>query len=133
MRIGLLKFCTAWSPQYILRTATPILDSAGRVIGVCAGCPNDTTWEGLQRDAAAAMEAALGQCDFSGEEVDHRRGQFPALAVGASFGGGQRVVWLGALPMIYINCLLHSRFRETWLIMPSTRLFYIRYLAISRS
>jgi hypothetical protein len=79
------------------------------------------------------MKAALGQCNFSDDEVDHQRGQFPALAVGASFGGGQRVVRLGALLMIYINYLLHSRFRETWLIMPSMRLFYTRYLAISCS
>jgi hypothetical protein len=45
----------------------------------------------MHKNATAAMEAAALQCKFSDEEVDHRRGQFPALAVGVSFGGGQTV------------------------------------------
>ena len=33
------------------------------------------------------MEAAQAQCVFAPKDLDHRRGRFPALAAGVSFGG----------------------------------------------
>jgi hypothetical protein len=45
----------------------------------------------MQQDAAATVDNARGRCQFSRGSATHRRGQFPALAIGASFGGGQQV------------------------------------------
>jgi hypothetical protein len=35
------------------------------------------------------MEEAQAQCSFAPKDLDHRRGPFPALACGVSFGGGR--------------------------------------------
>ena len=37
------------------------------------------------------MAQAAKQCKFASKQAEHRRGEFPALAVGVSFGGGQKV------------------------------------------
>ncbi|KIM74031.1 hypothetical protein PILCRDRAFT_80479 [Piloderma croceum F 1598] len=72
-------------------TPTPILDTKQRVIGICAGRPDDASWGKTEGDAAAAMGDAREKCHFSKGAESHRRGLFPALAIGASFGGGQQV------------------------------------------
>ena len=77
------------------RTPTPIVDRRERVIGLCAGCPDDPSWGKTKDDAADGVEDARKLCRFPSGSTAHRRGQFPALAVGASFGGGQQV---GRLP-----------------------------------
>ena len=38
-----------------------------------------------------AIEEARSECNFPKKAKKHRRGNFPALAVGISYGGGQRV------------------------------------------
>ena len=70
---------------------TPILDHRQRTIGICAGRPDDPTWEKTQQDAASLLKDARERCRFPSKSLYHRRGQFPALARGASFGGGQSV------------------------------------------
>lgn len=69
----------------------PILDNAKRVIGICAGIPEGSDWGRVNRDASSAIETAHSACMFADADLKHRRGDFPALAVGASFGGGQTV------------------------------------------
>jgi len=69
----------------------PILDAKERVIGICAGHPEDTSWAKLKDDATAALRKARQSCRFPKGATLHRRGLFPALAIGASFGGGQEV------------------------------------------
>lgn len=53
------------------------------------GQPEEQKWSKAMEDAATAMEEAREQCSFKPEDLDHRRGPFPALAAGVSFGGGQ--------------------------------------------
>ncbi|KDR72377.1 hypothetical protein GALMADRAFT_74017 [Galerina marginata CBS 339.88] len=71
-------------------TSMPILDSNDLVIGVCAGQPRgDGLWDAVQLDASDRLEEARGLLHFQKKELKHRRGAFPALAVGISHGGGQ--------------------------------------------
>lgn len=97
-------FVAAHLPHTHLSVPTPILDHKERVIGVCAGRPDDASWGTMQQDAAAELNDARERCRFSRASATHRRGQFPALAVGASFGGGQQVTWPAFLS--YRICIL---------------------------
>jgi hypothetical protein len=60
------------------------------VIGSLAGRPRER-WDGVFRGTAGEIRAARDECMFTTKQKDHRRGQFPALAVGISYGGGQKV------------------------------------------
>jgi hypothetical protein len=73
------------------RVTDHIVDKMGKVIGVLCGFPDDDSWEATHRGAADAIRAARDVACFSDECKKHRRGNFPALAVGVSFGGGQKV------------------------------------------
>ena len=61
------------------------------MIALCAGMPRDDGWDAVAVDAAGAIEEVSKQCRFSAEQLDHRRGEYPALSTGVSFGGGQKV------------------------------------------
>ncbi|TDL14064.1 hypothetical protein BD410DRAFT_846382 [Rickenella mellea] len=59
---------------------------------VLVGRPHDDSWMAeVADDAAAAIHEASSECAFTKAQTDHRRGRFPALAIGVSFGGGQRL------------------------------------------
>jgi hypothetical protein len=75
-------------------TPGPLVDIPGRIFGAAAGMPRTTEWDAIQLNIADAFEAARGRCHFSEEELVHRRGPFPALDSGISFGGGQKVLSL---------------------------------------
>jgi hypothetical protein len=60
------------------------------VIGALAGQPRER-WGEAVRDATAGIKAARNECTFTAKQNDHRRGHFPALAVGVSYGGGRKV------------------------------------------
>ncbi|KAF8963380.1 hypothetical protein BDZ97DRAFT_1661711, partial [Flammula alnicola] len=72
-----------------------ILDASGRIVGVLVGHPNDPLWDLVINDASEAMtkvqELGLQQDAFTENHLNHRRGDFLALPVGVSFGGGQSV------------------------------------------
>ncbi|KAJ7079807.1 hypothetical protein B0H15DRAFT_787690 [Mycena belliarum] len=76
------------------RSPKLILDVEGRVIAVLLGRPEDPGWDVVVRDAEKAMRRvnraghALGA--FRAEDARHRRGNFPVIAGGVSFGGGQK-------------------------------------------
>jgi hypothetical protein len=70
-----------------------IVERKHRVIAVCAGRPKDCGasgwegWESLQLEASGILESARPKLNF-GKKVN-RRGGFPALPCGISYGGGQ--------------------------------------------
>lgn len=68
-----------------------ILDKDQRVIALFAGRPNDPTWDSVTAEASRAMEEAAQAATFKDQQYDHRRGLFPTLAYGFSFGGGRKV------------------------------------------
>lgn len=67
-----------------------LLDAFERIIAVLVGRPGcDPSWEAMHIAAADKLEEARGRCKLSKKDTHHRRGHFPALASGISFGGGQ--------------------------------------------
>ena len=92
------------------RTATPIIDSKSRVIGVCAGCPDDPSWDPLHKRVAKEVDAARDRMNFESKDVNHRRMANPSKAVGNSFGGGQKVCFV--VYAVDHRSLASIRFRE---------------------
>ncbi|KAG1721317.1 uncharacterized protein EDB91DRAFT_1088492 [Suillus paluster] len=68
-----------------------LLDKDRRTIGVLAGHPKDDGWHDTVAAVCTAMEHARDCCAFRRENMEHRRGAYPCLAVGVSFGGGQEI------------------------------------------
>jgi hypothetical protein len=70
-----------------------LLDRGHRVIGALVGRPRDPGgWSTVHSDALAALKAASDDLKFSDREASGgRRGPFPTIAHGLSFGGGQEV------------------------------------------
>jgi len=72
-----------------------ILDKEGRIIAALVGQPDDPEWRYVIDDATNIMQEVqqLGTAVdlFSDSSLDHRRGEFLAIPVGVSFGGGQMV------------------------------------------
>ncbi|KAJ6457031.1 hypothetical protein C8R47DRAFT_996080, partial [Mycena vitilis] len=70
-----------------------IVDAQGRIIAILLGRPEDVDWDDVVRDAAKAMERARRAGHASGafrsKDTEHRRGRYPVLSAGVSFGGGQ--------------------------------------------
>lgn len=63
------------------------------MVAMCVGHPRDDDWDTVHMDGINAFEKASKQCHFSSKQTDHRRGEFPALATGVSFGGGQKACY----------------------------------------
>ncbi|KAJ8461817.1 hypothetical protein ONZ45_g18161 [Pleurotus djamor] len=73
------------------RKATRILDVHRRVIAVVSPgphCPSDYSWDEVIQDCGQAVRAARGHCSFEKEDLAHRRGHFPAIAIGITRGPG---------------------------------------------
>ncbi|KAF8163967.1 hypothetical protein BJ912DRAFT_864508, partial [Pholiota molesta] len=68
----------------------PIVDASSRIIAVLSGHPNDPNWDIVHRRAADAVQMAGDRCHFPKKTLSHRRGSFPALNWGISYGGGQK-------------------------------------------
>ncbi|KAM6494940.1 hypothetical protein JOM56_009563, partial [Amanita muscaria] len=66
-----------------------ILDREGLVVGALAGRPWDMDWDGVHDAAYEALHSAASRLSYRRKEVTNRRGPFPTLAYGISFGGGQ--------------------------------------------
>lgn len=77
------------------RTPIPILDKLGRIFGICAGRPGDADWDASHRNAARDVRVTGDKCTYPKPKPNAckipRRGDFPALATGVSYGGGQVV------------------------------------------
>ncbi|THV03575.1 hypothetical protein K435DRAFT_650968 [Dendrothele bispora CBS 962.96] len=69
----------------------PILDSQERVVAVLAGQPQAPNWKGLVSKATEAIARAGKELHFTDKQLNSGRGEFPAIAIGVSFGGGRKV------------------------------------------
>ncbi|KAM6491463.1 hypothetical protein JOM56_013032 [Amanita muscaria] len=74
--------------QYGL-TIIPWDGREGLVVGALAGRPWDMDWDGVHDAAYEALHSAASRLSYRQKEVTNRRGSFPTLAYGISFGGGQ--------------------------------------------
>jgi hypothetical protein len=68
-----------------------------------AGQPRDDAWDTVERGASEAIRMGGEQASFTSKQRCHRRGQFLALAIGVSFGGGQKV----GIPGNYFYHIIH--------------------------
>lgn len=72
-----------------------ILDKKEHIITVLVGQPEDPQWRDTVNAAAKVLQEVklLGAEDslFNDKWLDHRRGEFLAVPIGVSFGGGQKV------------------------------------------
>lgn len=71
------------------REARPIVDKNNRIFAVLAGQQNDSSYADAADEALELIMLEGEQAAFARGEKSHRRGQFPALAVGISYGKGQ--------------------------------------------
>jgi len=81
--------------QCLHRKTRFITDAQKRIIAVLVGHPNDPGWKIVAKDAAALMEEVrmlgLESDAFDEKYITHRRGDFVAIPVGISYGGGGTV------------------------------------------
>ncbi|KAF4594350.1 hypothetical protein EYR40_009153 [Pleurotus pulmonarius] len=71
------------------RTPRPLIDAKGRIFAVLAGRPKDASFDADCEAAYDAMASELKGFNLQEKEVRHRRGNFPAMAAGVSYGNGQ--------------------------------------------
>ena len=82
--------------EWVTRSTYLLLDGENRIIGVLVGQPRNLEgpqgWKAVQEDALAGLKEAAPRLKFTDKEKrDGRRGPFPTIAHGLSFGGGQMV------------------------------------------
>ncbi|KAI9069791.1 hypothetical protein FKP32DRAFT_1559038, partial [Trametes sanguinea] len=70
----------------------PILDKHDRVFGVLAGRPRDPSWATVNEEMQDLLEQGRSAYSASAGQKSHRRGNFTAVSVGISYGGGQKHV-----------------------------------------
>lgn len=71
-------------------TPRPITDSSKRIFACLAGRPDDPTYDLACKDAFESIVREGQAAQFTSAEKKHRRGHFPALATGISYGKGQK-------------------------------------------
>lgn len=86
-----LAFCPMRRLTQAYRTPRPILDKNLKVVAVLVGRPRDTGWGAVHQAACEAVARGRSRLNLCEGQASHRRGSFPALAVGVSFGGGRKV------------------------------------------
>lgn len=79
------------------------------------GRPDDNSWDVVHKEAADALEGARSACAFHPKNTCHRRGNFPALAIGISHGGGQ------LKPKNCVNGASNGRVLESLVAHPAFR------------
>ena len=91
------------------------MDEEKRIIAALVGQPDDPEWSEVIDAATAVMQEVqqLGMSEqlFSEKHLDHRHGEFLAIPVGVSFGGGQtvRIDWLSQRYRLLTNSNLNPQ------------------------
>lgn len=85
--------CKRFRPGLLTNTHSSsigLFDASRRLI-VGGGSPRTPEWQGVSKRCAEALDDTRIKCgSFTTKQSNHRRGKFPALAVGISYGQGQR-------------------------------------------
>lgn len=81
------------SYRTLSREPWAIVDKQGRIIAVLAGRPRGDDWTELTEELAGLLSKAGSKMTFSRKQRSggHKRGDFPSVSVGTSFGGGSKV------------------------------------------
>lgn len=90
----------------VFRDARPLLDNASRVFAVLVGSPRDAEgWAQVNADAQQAFDAARCTYKLDPKQMSHRRGVYPAITAGISYGGGQKVsLLIPVLSLLVAQC-----------------------------
>ena len=100
-----------------------MLDKEGRVCAFLAGRPGGPDWGGVSSRASEALQRmrllGVESGAFSSDDLDHRRGNFLAVASGVSFGGGQTVCLRLSFEHVLI-CSIETRESSSQQEAPST-------------
>ncbi|KAF8332226.1 hypothetical protein F5887DRAFT_894582 [Amanita rubescens] len=76
---------------WLCRQTYPLLDTEGHILGLLLGQPRDgKSWEEVQADAFVGLEEEAEYFNAKYTRI-HKRGNFPSIAHGISYGGGQQV------------------------------------------
>ncbi|KAI0041837.1 hypothetical protein FA95DRAFT_1500892, partial [Auriscalpium vulgare] len=67
-----------------------IVDRHGRVVAPMAGQPDGGDGPEVLAQANADFAAVLGDCEFPSDQQNSKRGRYPFLHLGFSFGGGRK-------------------------------------------
>ncbi|KAJ2968067.1 hypothetical protein NUW54_g13326 [Trametes sanguinea] len=74
------------------RLCRPILDKDERVFAVLAGRPRDQSWDNVNGELQKLFDITRDAYQLTSQQISHRRGAFPAVTCGISYGGGQQRV-----------------------------------------
>lgn len=91
---------------YYARSTHLLLDKDGYIIGVLLGAPRDPGWPLVNGEAFDALDKAATLLSYKDKTKAHRRGEFPSLAHGISFGGGQQVCIFLLLLLVVVSALI---------------------------
>ena len=69
----------------------PITTPSGYIIALLAGRPASETWDICMRELTGKMIMARDALNFVDKEAKHRRGAYPSVNTGISYGGGAKV------------------------------------------
>jgi hypothetical protein len=72
------------------RSPRSITDRTGARIAVLAGRPDDIDFRKACADAYNAIQIEGAQIKFEDDQLRHKRGDFPAVNIGVSHGGGTK-------------------------------------------
>ena len=73
------------------RKTVPIRTKSGLLIALLAGQPSAPSWGVKMKVLEQAVESARLKMLFRDEQTSHRRGNYPTVATGISYGGGAMV------------------------------------------
>ncbi|KAF8222797.1 hypothetical protein L208DRAFT_1061575, partial [Tricholoma matsutake] len=66
-----------------------ILDQQACIVSVLVGQSSHNSWDSVNNKVMQAIEQACSKCNFPKKVKKHRWGNFPAMAIGISYGEGQ--------------------------------------------
>jgi hypothetical protein len=95
------------------------MDGDGRVIAILVGRPKDIKdeeWKQMEKEAVELIEKEQKNFVFTKKQQQHRRGPYPTVSTGVSFGGGQQVWYIYNFAL---SCMAHIAysFPEIWGIL----------------
>jgi|SRR5882762_2553672 len=72
-------------------TPYAIVNEKNHIIAMLCRRPKDGNWDRVVEEMTRVLLGAREQANLKPEDLSHRRGHYPALSTGVSYGGGQTV------------------------------------------
>ena len=88
--MGMSRYSTAFLLTFYHREPRPLVDKCGIICGILAGQPSEKGYHDATIAAFKAIRDAGNATTFNEKVTTHRRGDFPAINTGVSYGKGQK-------------------------------------------